>query len=112
MSQFLLQDTTLGALPITQKYVTFKKGVDYMLDKNTFQQVQNGIPTGLTLQPDMPLYLHNGRGLAAYTHADVLYQAYFIAYLVLNSLNAPLNLGNPYNTSKLERWVSPTLRRR
>ena len=34
MSQFLLQDTKMGALPITQKYMTFKKAVDYMLDKN------------------------------------------------------------------------------
>ena len=102
MSQFLLQDTTLGALPITQQYVTFKKGVDYMLDKNTFLQVQNGIPTGLNLQPDVPLFLHDGRGLGAYTHSDVLYEAYFIAYLVLNTVKAPLNPGNPYNTSKTQ----------
>jgi len=106
MSQFLLQDTVLGALPITQKYVTFKKGVDYMLDKVTFLQVQNGIATGSKLQPDVPLYLHNGRGLAAYTHSDVLYQAYLTAYLVLNTINggnpAPLNPGNPYNTSKTQ----------
>jgi hypothetical protein len=66
-SQFLVQDTMLGALPITQKYMTFVKGIDYMIDKTTFLQVQNGIPTGLTLQPDVPLFLHNGRGLAAYT---------------------------------------------
>lgn len=106
MSQFLLQDTMLGALPITQKYMTFKKAVDYMLDKTTFLQVQNGIPTGLKLQPDVPLFLHNGRGLGAYTHSDVLYQAYFTAYLVLNTINggnsAPLNPGNPYNTSKTQ----------
>ena len=96
----------MGALPITQKYMTFKKAVDYMLDTNTFLQVQNGIATGLKLQPDVPLFLHNGRGLAAYTHSDVLYQAYFTAYLVLNTINggnpAPLNPGNPYNTSKTQ----------
>lgn len=100
MSQLLLQDTMLGALPITQKYVTFVSGVDYMKDKTTFLQVQNGISTGLTLQTDVPLFLHDGRGLAAYTHSDVLYQAYFTAYLVLNTINAgnpaPLNPGNPY----------------
>jgi hypothetical protein len=73
-----------------------------MLDKVTFLQVQNGISTGLQLQPDTPLLLHNGRGLAAYTHVDVLYQAYFTAYLVLNTINAPLNPGNPYNGSKTE----------
>jgi len=77
-----------------------------MLDKTTFMQVQNGISTGLKLQPDVPLFLHNGRGLAAYTHSDVLYQAYFTAYLVLNTINdgnpVPLNPGNPYNTSKTQ----------
>ena len=30
---------------------------------------------------------------------DVIYQAYFIAYLVIDSLNVPLNPGNPYITS-------------
>jgi hypothetical protein len=103
LSQFLLQDTTLGVLPITQRYVSNKAGVDYMLDPITFQQVQNGIATGLSLQPlTEPLYLHDGRGLAAYTHADVLYQAYFTAFLVLNSMNAPLNPGNPYNGDKTQ----------
>ena len=42
--------------------------------------------------------LHNGRGLAAYTHVDQLYQAYFTAYLVLSSLNAPLNPGIDTNS--------------
>jgi hypothetical protein len=103
LSQFLLQDTTMGVLPFTQKYLSNKAGVDYMLDPVTYQQVQNGIATGLSLQPQAaPLYLHDGRGLAAYTHADVLYQAYFTAYLVLNSMNAPFNPGNPYNGDKTQ----------
>ena len=71
-----------------------------------FQQVQNGIATGKSLTPGAALYLHDGRGLAAYTHDDVLYQAYFIAYLVLNTMNggnpAPLNPGNPYIGSKTQ----------
>ena len=102
MSQFLLQGTAMGALPIDQKYVTFKPGVDYMLDPTTFQQVQNGISTGRQLQTGAPLYLHNGRGLAALTHSDVLYQEFFTAYLMLNAIGAPLNPGNPYNSSKTQ----------
>jgi hypothetical protein len=102
ISQLLIKNTSFGALPVSQKYTTSKKNLDYMLDKVTFLQVQNGISTGLQLQPDTPLFLHNGRGLAAYTHVDVLYQAYFTAYLVLNTINAPLNPGNPYNGSKTE----------
>lgn len=103
LSQFIVRDTSMGSLPIVQKYATVRKGVDYMTDPVTFQKVQNGVPTGLALQPDvLPLYLQNGRGLAAYTHDDVLYQAYFTAYLVLNTINAPLNPGNPYATSKTQ----------
>lgn len=108
LSQFLLKPTCMGALPITQQYTTFKPGVDYMLDPVSYQKVQNGEATGQSLQPlPNPLYLHNGRGLGAYTHNDVLYEAYFIAYLVLQTLNgiscavkdnpAPPNPGNPYN---------------
>ena len=104
LSQLLLQDTAMGTLPVPQKYLTNKAGVDFMLDKTTFQEVQNGQPTpgqSLTALP-APLYLRDGRGLAAYTHVDVLYQAYFTAYLVLNSINAPLNKGNPYVGDKTQ----------
>ena len=102
ISQFLLKNTSFGALPIVQKYTTAKKNLDYMLDPVTFQKVQNGVSTGLSLQADTPVFMHDGRGLGAYTHADVLYQAYFIAYLVLNTLGAPMNPGNPYIGSKTQ----------
>ena len=105
ISQFLIQNTSMGALPIIQKYTT-SQSTDFMKDPVTFLQVQNGISTGLQLQPDTPVFLHNGRGLAAYTHVDVLFQAYFTAFLVLNTINggkpAPPNPGNPYNTSKTQ----------
>lgn len=106
VSQFLLQPTALGSLPITQKYITNKAGEDFMTGPAEFLNVQNGIPTGKSLTPAAVLYLHNGRGLAAYTHDDVLYQAYLIAYLVLSTINngipAPLNPGNPYIGSKTQ----------
>jgi hypothetical protein len=106
ISQFLLHRTALGSLPIIQQYVTNKKNIDFMTAPTEFLQVQNGIATGKGLTPGEALYLHDGRGLAAYTHDDVLYQAYFIAYLVLNTINggkpAPLNPGNPYNGSKTQ----------
>jgi hypothetical protein len=106
LSQFLLQPTALGSLAIAQQYITNKASVDFMTDPAEFLQVQNGIATGKSLTPAGTLYLHDGRGLAAYTHDDVLYQAYFIAYLVLNTINggnpAPLNPGNPYIGSKTQ----------
>jgi hypothetical protein len=114
VSQFLLQPTALGSLPIIQQYVTNAATIDFMAPQaigsnaaaTEFQQVQNGQPTGKQLTYGAPLYLHDGRGLAAYTHDDVLYQAYLTAYLVLNTINGPnpppLNPGNPYTGSKIQ----------
>jgi hypothetical protein len=102
ISQFLLKRTAFGSLPITQKYITNKKNINFMLDPVEFLKVQNGVATGKSLTPDTARYLHDGRGLAAYTHEDVLYEAYFIAFLVLITLKAPLNPGNPYVGSKTQ----------
>jgi hypothetical protein len=102
VSQFLLQSTAFGSLPIDQKYITNKANTDFVTTPADFLKVQNGTSTGKSLTPGAALYLHDERGLAAYTHDDVLYQAYFIAYLVLNTLNAPLNPGNPYIVSKTQ----------
>lgn len=106
VSQFILKNACLGAMPFTQQYTTFQAGVDYIVDPVSFLQVQNGIATGQQLQAQPPAYFYNGRGLAAFTHNDVLYQAYLAAYLVLNTLKgiscaiadnpAPPNPGNPY----------------
>ena len=97
VSQFYLQPTYMGVQPMSQQMVTFVPDVDYMTDPTTFQQVQNGIDTGAALQFDPQLrYLHDGRGLCSFTHVDVLFQAYFTAYLVLGTMGAPVNPGNPY----------------
>jgi hypothetical protein len=103
ISQFYLIPTFLGAQGMNQQMLTYASGVDYMTDPATFQQVQNGIDTGLRNQLDpQPRYVHDGRGLGAYTHLDVLYQAYFTAYMVLGTIGAPLNPGNPYVGSRTQ----------
>jgi hypothetical protein len=103
VSQFLVQATNFGALPIVQKYRTNLANADFMLDPTDFLLVQNGKPTSKSLTPQAPVYLHDGRGLAAYTHEDVLYEAYFIAYLILSALGPTfINPGNPYVGSKTE----------
>ena len=103
MSQFMITPTTFGSQPINQLMTTYLPGIDYMTDTTTFLEVQNGISTGLANQLDpVQRYLHDGRGLAAYTHVDVLYQAYFTAFLVMTGVKLPVNPGNPYNGSKTQ----------
>jgi hypothetical protein len=103
MSQLMITPSVFGALPMTNQFITYQAGLDYMLDPVSFLQVQNGIDTGQREQPDPTVrFLYNGRGLAAFTHVDVLYQAYFIASLVMSTLGVPLNPGNPYTTSRTQ----------
>ena len=101
ISQFFLVPTNLGAQEISQRYVTYVPNLDYMTDMPLWEAVQNGIETGLVNQSDPnPRYMHNGRGLASYTHVDELFQAYFTAYLALKTLGIPTNPGSPYINSK------------
>lgn len=103
ISQLCITPTFLGVQQIDQQMIAYAPGIDYMTDPSTFQQVQNGIDTGLRLQLDpQARFLHNGRGLATFTHMDVLYQAYFTAYMVLNTLGVPPNRGNPYVNSRTQ----------
>lgn len=103
ISQLFITPTSFGQQPISQQMVTYQRGVDYMTDLTTWQDVQNGIDTGLLDQPDSQLrFLHNGRGLAAFTHVDVLYQAYFVGLLVMLTLGVPPNPGNPYVNSRTQ----------
>src|SRR5947207_6054129 len=103
ISQLCIIPSFLGVQEMNQQMSTYAAGIDYMTDPATFQEVQNGIDTGLRNQLDpQPRYLHNGRGLGAYTHLDVLYQAYFTAYLVLNTIGVPVNPGNPYADSRTQ----------
>ena len=114
ISQFLVQPTFFGALPVTQRYQTFFPrgggGNDFMTTVQEFNNVESGFAPSASLVFDPTLrYLRNGRDLAAYTHVDVLHEAYFIAFLVLAQLNSlppsvrlGLNPGNPYIGSKSE----------
>ena len=101
ISQFMVQPTFFGAQPLDQKYQTFLPvgggGSHYLTSVSEYQLVQNGGDSGQTLAFDPNFrYIRNGRDLAAYTHVDVLYQGYFVAFLVLAGLGAAPNPGNPY----------------
>jgi hypothetical protein len=103
ISQFFIKPTALGAQPISQQMVSYLPDIDYMTSFADWLTVQDGNVTGLHNQIDPQLrYQRNGRDLSAYTHVDVLYQAYFTALLVLGTIGAPLNPGNPYIGSTTE----------
>jgi hypothetical protein len=101
VSQFMIQPTFCGVQPLDQRYQTLLPvgggGSDYMTSVTEYQLVQNGGDSGRTLNYDPTFrYVRNGRDLAAYSHVDVLYQGYFVAFLVLAGLGAAPNPGNPY----------------
>ena len=102
-SQFILKPFLFGALPVTQLMTTYAPGVDYMYDQASWLAVQNGQGPFANNQPDPNLqYMRNGRGLAAYVHVDVLFEAYFNACLVLIDAGAPLDPNNPYVGSRTQ----------
>lgn len=103
VSQFFLLPTFFGSQPIGQQQVTYAPNIDYMTSFSDWLTVQNGNVTGLLNQNDAQLrYRRSGRDLAAFTHVDVLFQAYFVAFLVLAGIGAPYNPGNPYNSSRTQ----------
>jgi hypothetical protein len=103
ISQFFITPAYFGAQPIGQQMVSYLPGIDYMAGFSDWLTVQNGNVTGLQNQIDPVLrYRRAGRDLAAFTHLDVLYQAYFTAFLVLSGMGARLNPGNPYIGSRCE----------
>ncbi|HEY6329807.1 MAG TPA: twin-arginine translocation signal domain-containing protein, partial [Blastocatellia bacterium] len=107
ISQFMIQPTFFGAQPLNQQFQTFLPagggGSDFMTSVSEYLLVQNGGDSGRRLAFDPTFrYVRNGRDLSAFTHVDVLYQEYFVAFL-LDGLGTPLNPGNPYIGSRTEK---------
>ena len=99
LSQFFYQDCNFGANKLEQKITTTVPGVNYMTDFNTWLAVQRGIAQGPNAFDPVPRYMRNGRDLGQWVHIDVLFQAYFQAFLILAGAGAPFDDGNPYNGS-------------
>jgi len=101
ISQLGIVPTNLGAQTIDQRMQTFARGHEYMTQMPAWSAVQNGVtPTEKNTVDHIPRYLHDGRGLAAFTHQDELYQAYLVAYLALNTLQIGSNKTSPYANFK------------
>jgi hypothetical protein len=102
-SQFLLLPFAYGAVPVTQLLTTYLPEIDYMKDQASWLAVQNGAGSFGSNQIDPnPQHMRNGRGLSAYVHIDVLFEAYFNACLILIDQGAPLSPNNPYANSRTQ----------
>lgn len=97
LSQFFYHDCNFGANKIEQKIRTTVAGVNYMIDFATWLAVQRGIIQPPDSFDPIPRYMRNGRDIGQWVHIDVLFQAYFHAFLVLAGAGAPFDDGNPYN---------------
>ena len=103
ISQFLLQPFSYGAINVDQRFTTYVANVDHMTDQAHWMAVRNGTgPFGNNQIDANPQYMRNGRGLGAYVHIDVLFEAYFNACLILIDSNAPLDPNHPYANSRTQ----------
>ena len=101
VSQFFIQPFSYGVLPFVG-YMTTLPG-DFGIDETSWANLQNGVKSSATENPDSNFkYLGDGRDLAEYVHNDILYQEYLNASLMLATMGAPLNSGNPYFSLKSE----------
>ena len=74
-----------------------------MTDQASWLAVQNGQGPFAQNQIDAnPQHIRNGRGLGAYVHIDVLFEAYFNACLLLVDRAAPLDANHPYANSRTQ----------
>ena len=99
ISQFFYQDCNFGANRLEQKIRTALPGINYMTDFATWLAVQRGANQPGDVFDPVPRYIRSGRDIGQWVHVDVLFQAYFQAFLVLAGAGAPFDDGNPYNNN-------------
>ena len=119
ISQFLIRGTmnnipgvpdlpagvSFGAQRLDQRIRGYAAGTDYLTNFSDWLNVQNGCNPNLNIPLDNLglTYLRDGRGVATYVRLDVLYQAYFVAALILingitlNESTAPFVFRFPFD---------------
>jgi membrane-associated phospholipid phosphatase len=109
VSQFLLLPITNGAITYDQRYCRGqgdpcldpvgnpdKKAGDFLTNRGELLDVLNGSGGYKPEKTNVFKYIETGRDLAEYVHWDYPCQTFINAALILYSLGAPLNSGNPY----------------
>lgn len=108
ISQLLLRDIEYGVYKIPQKLASPQAGLDYCITYDRWLATQNGeIKVSDPHEPLPRYYLEaesrftrNGRDLTEIVHRDFTYQAFLNAALILLTLKAPFDRGNPYRWSR------------
>ena len=104
VSQFMVQHAFYGSQALDQKYRTYLPGQNFMTSVATYQNIQNGGPDeGPLLFDPTPRYVRNGCDLSAYTQVDVLFQAYFTAFMIMAGIGVSPNPGMPYIGSQTQK---------
>ena len=92
-----------GTLRIDQRQKTAQAGLDYLTAFPDWLAVQRGDDRRDTDAFDgARRFIRNLRDLATYVHFDALYEAYLNACLILLSMKARLDPGNPYRDSRTQ----------
>ncbi len=99
LSQFFWKPQPYGAQDIDPRSHTAVAGLDYMTTQAEWVARQNGVSGATSNTPGGLVYMRNGRDIGQWVHIDVLFQAYFQAFLVMASVGVPANPGNPYHGS-------------
>jgi hypothetical protein len=104
ISQFMWMDTPFGAEFVERKMRTLLPDTSHLTDYDNWLATQNGHIVESDAHDFDPVrrYIRNGRDLSQWVHVDVLYQAYFNAFLIMSSIGVPPNPGNPYVGSKTQ----------
>jgi hypothetical protein len=104
ISQFMWQDTPFGAEFVERKMQTLLPDTNHITDYDNWLATQNGHIVESAAHDFDPVrrYIRNGRDLSQWVHVDVLYQAYFNAFLIMAAKGYPVNPGNPYVGSKTQ----------
>lgn len=111
ISQFLWLDAPFGAESVERLILTRLPGLDYLTGYDDWLNAQKGFAYSFAPKAPVRRYVQTPRDLAIWVHNDVLFQAYFVAALILGvppepydeagaGLTCPSNPGNPYRQSK------------
>ncbi len=92
-----------GTQVIDQRQASVQPNINFVGEWNEYIQVQNGYdPYAAGIMNQLmppPRFITTPRDLANYVHYDALYQAYLNACIILLSMSARLDRGNPYLAS-------------